>query len=80
MNPSFSFYGFSHRVSCSLSGPVLIAPSQFEVCGSSATVPNPISEAVAFFTCFDQPKVNDLDVVGTSCRDSVLAVLLGSTF
>ena len=62
MNFSFSLYGFSHCVSCSLLGPVLIASSQFEVCGNFATVPNPMSEAVALFTCFDQPKVNDLDL------------------
>ena len=27
---------------------------------SSATIPNPTNEAVAFFTRFDQPEVNDL--------------------
>ena len=28
---------------------------------SSATVPNPMSEATAFFIRLDQPEVNDLD-------------------
>ncbi|XP_075656684.1 uncharacterized protein LOC142626859 [Castanea sativa] len=35
--------------------------SQFEVGSSSATVPDPASEATAFFTRFDQHEVNDLD-------------------
>ena len=30
---------------------------------SSATVPDLVSKAAAFFTCFDQPEVNDLDPV-----------------
>ncbi|XP_030954530.1 uncharacterized protein LOC115977040 isoform X2 [Quercus lobata] len=45
-------------------GPILTgvtAPSQFEVDSSSATIPDPTSEAAAFFTRFDQPEVNDLD-------------------
>ena len=42
--------------------PIKVAPSfQFEVGSSSAIVPNPVSEAVAFFIRFDQPKTNDLD-------------------
>ena len=43
------------------SGSILTAPSQFEVDSSSAIVPDPISEAATFFTCFDQLEVNDLD-------------------
>ena len=62
INSSFSLYGFSHHALCSLSGLVLTAPSQFEVGSSSATIPNPMSEAVAFFTRFDQPEVNDLNL------------------
>ena len=46
-----------------LLGPLPTAPSQFEVGNSSATVPNPVSEAVAFVAHFDQPEVNDLDLV-----------------
>ncbi|XP_050271872.1 uncharacterized protein LOC126715345 isoform X3 [Quercus robur] len=45
-------------------GPILTgvaAPSQFEVDNNSTTVPDPASEAAAFFTRFDQPEVNDLD-------------------
>nr|POF10200.1 hypothetical protein CFP56_14140 [Quercus suber] len=38
-------------------------PSQFEVGSSSVTVPNPVSEVATFFTHFDQPEVNDLDLV-----------------
>ena len=30
---------------------------------NSATIPDPVSEAVAFFARFDQPEVNDLDPV-----------------
>ena len=30
---------------------------------SSGTVPDPMSKAAAFFAHFDQPKVNDLDLV-----------------
>ena len=43
-----------------LIGPLPTAPSQFEVGNSSATISDPISEAAAFFTRFDQPEVNDL--------------------
>ena len=46
-----------------LIGPLPTAPSQFEVGSNFATVPDPVSEAVAFFACFDQPKVNDFDPV-----------------
>ena len=52
-----------YRIPYFLSGPILIAPSQFEVGSSFATVSDPVSEAVAFFTRFDQPEVNDLDPV-----------------
>ena len=44
-----------------LVGPLPTAPFQFEVDSSSATVPNSVSEAVAFFARFDQSEVNDLD-------------------
>ena len=44
-----------------LVGPLLTAPFEFEVGSSSATVPNLVSEAVAFFARFDQFEVNDLD-------------------
>ncbi|XP_065636885.1 uncharacterized protein LOC136070628 [Quercus suber] len=37
------------------------APPPFVAGSSSATLPDPVSEAVAFFTRFDQPEVNDLD-------------------
>ena len=46
-----------------LIGPLPTAPSRFKVGGSSTTVPNPMSEVVAFLTLFDQPEVNDLDPV-----------------
>ena len=36
-----------------LIGPLLTAPSQFEVGNSSATILDPVSEAAAFFTRFD---------------------------
>ena len=52
---------FSYHVSCSLSGLILTTPSQFEVGNNSTIVLDPVSEVVAFFTCFDQPEVNDLD-------------------
>ena len=39
------------------------APSQFEVGSSSATIPDPVSGVAAFFTRFDQSKVNDLGLV-----------------
>ena len=35
-------------------------PSQFEVGSNFVTIPNPTNEVTAFFTCFDQPEVNDL--------------------
>ena len=44
-----------------LTGPLTTALSQFEVGSSSATVPDLVSEATTFSTCFDQPEVNDLD-------------------
>ena len=46
-----------------LIGPLPTAPSRFKVGGNSATVPNPVSEAVAFLTRFDQPEINELDLV-----------------
>jgi len=40
-----------------------VAPtSWFEVGSSSATVPDPTSEAAAFFTRIDLPEINDLDL------------------
>lgn len=39
----------------------MVAPSQFEVGSNSTIVLDPASVAMAFFTRFDQPKVNDLD-------------------
>ena len=54
----------SHFISCAfLIGPLPTAPSQFEVGNSSATIPDPVSEATAFFTRFDQSEVNDLGPV-----------------
>ena len=44
-------------------GPLSTVPSQFKIGNSSATVLDPVSEVVAFFTCFDQLEVNDLDPV-----------------
>ena len=61
MNALFLLHGFSHRISCSLSSLILTTFSQFEVGSSSTTVPNPMSEATAFFIRLDQPEVNDLD-------------------
>ena len=58
---SFLLQGFSHRVACSLSGLILTAPSQFEVGNSFATILDLVSEAITFFTRFDQHEVNDLD-------------------
>ena len=46
-----------------LIGPLLTAPSQFEVGSGSAIVPDLVSEAVSFFARFDQPEVNDLDPI-----------------
>ena len=42
-------------------GPLPIVTSQFEVGSSSAMVPDPVDEVAAFFTHFDQPKINDLN-------------------
>ena len=56
-------HGFSCYVSCSLLGSLPTVPFQFEVGSSSATVPNPVGETVAFFGHFDQPEINDLDPV-----------------
>lgn len=62
-----SFPHFVHplrHISCFSLGPILVEvapPSRFEVCSSSATVPNPMSDAVAFFIRFNQPEVNDHD-------------------
>ena len=42
--------------------PIEVASSSwFEVGSNSTTVPDPVSEATAFFIQFDQPKTNDLD-------------------
>ena len=50
-----------HFMPCAfLIGPLPTAHSQFEVGSSSATILDPVSEAIAFFTRFDQPEVNDL--------------------
>ena len=54
--------GSSYRISCLLLGPILTAPSQFEEGSNSATVPDLVSEAMAFFTYFDKPEVNDLNL------------------
>ena len=40
--------------------PLPTASSQFEMGSNFATISDPVSEAVAFFTRFDQPEVNDL--------------------
>lgn len=51
---------------CSFSGLSLVEvalTSWFEVGSSFATIPNPMSEVVAFFTQFNQAKTNDLDPV-----------------
>ena len=53
INALFLLYGFSHNISCSLSGPTFTTPSQFEVGSNSATVPDLVSEAATFFTNFD---------------------------
>ena len=45
------------------SGLILAALSQFEVDNSFAIVPDPVNEAAAFFTRFNQHEVNDLDPV-----------------
>ena len=37
-----------------------MAPFQFKVGSSSATISDPVSEVATFFTHFDQPEVNDL--------------------
>ena len=50
--------------SCSLLGLSLVevAPtSWFEIGSNSATIPDHVSEATAFFTCFDQVETNDPD-------------------
>ena len=61
MSSFFLLHGFSYHVSCSLPGSILTPPSQFEVGSSSATVPDPVGEAAAIFTRFDQLEVNDLN-------------------
>ena len=58
---SFLDHGFSYHALCLMLGPLLTVHSQFEAGSSSVTVPDPVSEAVAFFTRFDKPEVNDLD-------------------
>ena len=40
---------------------VVASTSRFEVGSSSATVPNPVSKAAAFFAWFNQAETNDLD-------------------
>ena len=61
MSSYFLAHGFSYHALCFLLGPLPTAPSPFEVGSSSTTVPDPMSEAAAFFARFDQPEVNDLD-------------------
>ena len=41
-------------------GPLPTAPSHFEVGSSSATVPDPATDAVTFFAHLDQLEINDL--------------------
>lgn len=53
---------FSHCVACFLSSSVLTAPSQFKVGSNSTIGADLVSEAATFFTRFDQPEVNDLDL------------------
>ena len=51
---------------CSLLGSSLVEVAStfwFEIGSNSATIPNPVSEAAAFFTCFDQVETNDLDLL-----------------
>nr|POF18731.1 hypothetical protein CFP56_24959 [Quercus suber] len=43
-------------------GPFTIALSQFEVGSSFATISNPVSKVAAFFSHFDQPEVNELNL------------------
>ena len=45
-------------------GPLPTITSQFEVGNSSAVVPDPVGEVAAFFVRFDQPEINNLDLVG----------------
>ena len=67
---SLSWIRFLHlihslcHIPCLLLGLILTVvatPSQFEVGSSFATVLDPANEAVVFFTCLEQPEVNDLD-------------------
>ena len=63
-------------VSCSLLGPLPTILSQFKVGSSSAMVPDPVGEAAAFFACFDQSKINDLDLANFWGSDPSLCGLL----
>ena len=63
MSLSFLDHGFSYHALHFLLGPLPNVPFQFEMGSSSATVPDLVSEAAAFFTCFDHSKVNDLNHV-----------------
>ena len=54
-------HGLLYHASRLLPGPIPTAPPQFEVGSSSATVPDPVGEAAAIFTRFDQLEVNDLN-------------------
>ena len=58
---SFLNHGFSYRTLRFSLSPFPTIPSQFEMGSSFATVPDPVSEATAFFARFDQHEVNDLD-------------------
>ena len=46
------------------------SPSRFEIGSSSATVPNPVSEAAAFFAHFEQVETNDFDLADFWCVES----------
>nr|XP_023918582.1 uncharacterized protein LOC112030130 [Quercus suber] len=62
-SPFCSCLCLSHTPITAGFGPPHTVPSQFEVGSSSATIPDPVSEAAAFFARFDQPEVNDLGLV-----------------
>ena len=62
-----------YRALYSLLGPSSIEvapPSRFEIGSSSATVPNPVSEAAAFFAHFEQVETNDFDLADFWCVES----------
>ena len=62
MSSLFLLHGLLYHISYSLLGSILTTPSQFEAGSSSAIVPNLVGEATAFFTRFDLPEVNELDL------------------